>query len=370
MIARTDAPSFLPALTGVRAFAAFWVVALHLTVVVAALIPGVVADAIVTVSLPGALGVDVFFVLSGFIISHNYDRIFAGGVRAIDHGRFLWARLARIYPVHLVTLCALVVAVKLAHVQLGGAAGDDRWSTRTLVECLLLIQAWVGDADAWNAVSWSISAEWFAYLAFPLLAGFARASWRRLGEPTIWIVIVALAAIPAVHWTIAAHLTYLPSLPPLQIAAEFTAGCLAYQVFAGGGGRRVPDPTWLLVAIVAGASALRWVGAAPFWVVPLVPPMLVGLAHDRGPLARGLARPVAIYWGKVSFALYMTHYLWLWVMHYFVPLATWSTRGLAIRIALVVAHLVPMLVVAALTFHLIEEPARRYLARRVRKPAA
>jgi peptidoglycan/LPS O-acetylase OafA/YrhL len=102
---------FLPALTGVRAFAALWVFSMHMAAVVTAMLPGRVASAWAFVTTPGFLGVDLFFVLSGFIISYNYAAIFDNRFDVTRWGRFLWARLARIYPVHFVLLIALAAAV-------------------------------------------------------------------------------------------------------------------------------------------------------------------------------------------------------------------------------------------------------------------
>jgi peptidoglycan/LPS O-acetylase OafA/YrhL len=96
--------------------------------------------------------------------------------------------------------------------------------------------------------------------------------------------------------------------------------------------------------------------------------MLLGLAHGRGFLAQALACPWMVYWGKVSFSLYMTHYLWLWVMHTFLPLATLATYSAPVRLGFLLLHLLPTLAIAAATYHVIEEPARRHLARVITAP--
>ena len=85
-------PENLKPLTTMRFFAAAWVVLYHYwPLLVAGEKPALVAR--------GYLGVELFFVLSGFILSHVYLESF--GARTFSYGRFLWARLARIYPVHL-----------------------------------------------------------------------------------------------------------------------------------------------------------------------------------------------------------------------------------------------------------------------------
>lgn len=358
-------PDALPALTGVRALAAAWVVALHLTVVIGVLFPGPAGDAFLVLARPGALGVDVFYVLSGFIISWNYHDVFARDTRARDVLRFLRARLARLYPVHLAILLALVVAIRGLHLDLHGAIPDERWSTRGLIESLLLVHAWVGDSAVWNSVSWSISAEWFAYLLFPLGARVAAALYPRLSRPQLLLGACGLATIPLAHALLARILPIPPVLPLLQIAAEFGAGCVTCHCLVGGGvPKRLPAPGLLLATIVAGAAALHAVALPPVLVVPLVPPMLLGLATGRDRLARWLSTPGLLYWGRASYALYMTHYLWLWVMRYALPAERFAGSALTVRLAMAAAHVVPMLGVASATYAFLEEPARRALQRR------
>ena len=364
----STAPPFVPALTGVRAFAALWVMLLHLTEVTTVLLPERVARAFGFVAWPGALGVDVFFVLSGFIISYNYEARFARGLDGRRYLAFLRARLARIYPVHLVLLLALVAAVRGLHLQLDAHIDPARWSTAQLVESILLVHAWVGHTAAWNSVSWSISLEWLAYLTFPLMVRAARAIARLRGAALV-AVIVAIAIVPAVRATIAHLHPGTPDLPPLQIAAEFLLGCIVYQLYRAQRGARGPaaHPGWVLLAIVVGAALLFRAGAPQWWIVPLVPALILGLAYGQGTLTRVFAHPVMVYGGKISFALYMTHYLWLWVMHHFFPLATLAPASLPVRVGWVLVHALPMPVIAAATYHLVEEPARRWVMKGARR---
>lgn len=359
--ARAGGPPFVPALTGVRAFAALWVMLLHLTEVTSVLLPAGVARAFGFIAWPGFLGVDVFFVLSGFIISYNYEARFVGPVTGARYLGFLRARLARIYPVHVVLLLALVVVVRGLGVDTG-TIEPERWSTRQLVESLVLVHAWLGHTGAWNSVSWSISSEWLAYLLFPAMVRVAR-QVVRLGAIAVWVAIAAIACVPAVRATIERLAAGTPSLPPLQIVAEFLVGCIAYQLFRAGRARGglIARPGWTMAALVLGAAVLFRVDAPAMWVVPLVPALILGLAYGHGRLTRIFAHPLMVYGGKISFALYMTHYLWLWVMHHVFPLATLATASLPVRIGWVFAHALPMPVIAAATYHLVEEPARRWL---------
>jgi peptidoglycan/LPS O-acetylase OafA/YrhL len=118
-------------------------------------------------------GVAFFFVLSGFILTYVYPEL--PNRRAL--GRFFVARVARIWPAHAATF-ALTLALGL-HAIAGGAPSNP--TPVIAIGNLAMVHAWV-PAKSWffsfNAVSWSISTEFFFYLVFPLLiAGFARNWW-------------------------------------------------------------------------------------------------------------------------------------------------------------------------------------------------
>jgi peptidoglycan/LPS O-acetylase OafA/YrhL len=325
------------------------------------------------VGLPGFLGVDVFFVLSGFILSYNYAALFDRGCTLALWRQFLSTRLARIYPVHFVLLVALAVAVLGFGLDGGGQIDDRRWSIAGLIQSLLLVQAWFGNWDVWNSVSWSISCEWLAYLSFPVFSAAALMCVRgRLSAPAILLVILAL---PALRDTVDRHVVPLPVLFQLPLICEFAAGCIAYRLFV----QRSRDwafgrhPAAMLVLLVAGAAICEAVGIPSRWTVLVVPSMLLGLAHGHGRVTRFFAHPWMVYWGKVSFALYMTHYLWLWVMHTIVPLETVAAYDAPLRVVIGLVHVLPPFAIAAAMYHVVEEPSRRWLTHRVaaqRPPAA
>jgi peptidoglycan/LPS O-acetylase OafA/YrhL len=133
------------------------------------------------------LFVDLFFVISGFVIAKQYlERVGSPD----DIKRFLWRRFARIYPLHLLTLAFyLAIAVVL---QLGLARGENpaRYPLSDVPAQLLMLHAIVGERLTFNFPSWSLSAEMFCYLLFPLLAATAM-RWR---SSILVIVVVAVLA--------------------------------------------------------------------------------------------------------------------------------------------------------------------------------
>ena len=113
------------------------------------------------------LFVDLFFIISGIVIANLY----AGEIGDWStYGAFIWRRIARLYPLHLLTLALyIVIGIGVKHSNL---PVDDihRYDTSAILPNLLLMQAWFpGGGLTFNVVSWSISAEFFVYLAFPIV---------------------------------------------------------------------------------------------------------------------------------------------------------------------------------------------------------
>src|SRR5262249_48688850 len=140
----------------------------------------------------GYLGVDFFFVLSGFIITHVYLANLAHPTAAATRV-FLWHRFVRIYPVHVAVLAGLMVLLAIGRVAGIPLNNPEDWSSADLLWNLTLLHAWgFVDHPSWNVPSWSISAEWFAYLLFPLLA--PALMWLSDRSTALLAAVAALAA--------------------------------------------------------------------------------------------------------------------------------------------------------------------------------
>ena len=162
----------IKALTGLRIVAAVWVVLFHFRPMLSDISPDL-RENLSPILNCGAQGVDLFFILSGFVLAWNYlDRMGRSwSTREMLH--FLWLRLARVYPVYLVTLhlAALLVILSLhvGHVPLPEVSSLTAIS---YVRQVLLVQLWFEpffDGTSWDGPAWSISAEWLAYLLFGAL---------------------------------------------------------------------------------------------------------------------------------------------------------------------------------------------------------
>ena len=362
------------ALTGLRGWAATMVVAYHSSELV---LP---AGAPTAFQSHGYLWVDLFFVLSGFVMALTYAGRFAtlGAWAAMPD--FLLRRIARIYPLYaVVTLTyAGVLALGLA------ASGPYPKLGQVLVLNLLMVQGW-GLAPSLSGTAWSISTEWFAYLLFPASLFLAlRGGWGRAGL----LLLPALAALLAMTWAADPPLAYLEtprrgpfdmyyaaSLWPLaRTVAEFSLGLLAYRVFAV----KWAWDLWanpMTAAVTAGAIvALMAQPGTDIFIVPLFPLLVLTLAVGEHFLARLFASPPLHALGVLSYAIYMLH-----------PRTNRAITALLTRLAEITGPLGPiampalsfvlLLAVATLAYWGVEKPGRRMIrglsaaAPRARRPS-
>ncbi|WP_180966942.1 acyltransferase family protein [Cohaesibacter celericrescens] len=214
---------------------------------------------------------DMFFMVSGFLISVHY----ADRMKSIaDYKIFLIRRLARLYPLHILTLsffCMVWLAVS------AGVVSSRMTETYSLVELineLLLINAWgVSDVLTFNFVSWSLSAEWFCYLLFPAILFV----WRKWGVFALIALLVIYTQImdvlsdagvtPFSTWmhanTWGAYRVFADFLIGAIVAdlasrrlLKIRSHALAWGVFAAAVGYMLTNPSWEYGPILAISFAI------------------------------------------------------------------------------------------------------------------
>jgi peptidoglycan/LPS O-acetylase OafA/YrhL len=317
--AATASPERLDALTGLRFVAAAAVFVYHL--------PGWLQ---VPGFNPGPLGqaaVGYFFVLSGFILAHVYRRRGA----PLSAGRFYRARFARIWPLHIACLLA-VLAILPASIP------DTLPKTLQLLAHTALLQGWSWDSGwslAWNGPAWSLSVEAFFYALFPLLVARRTRTllvvyglcW--LGNAALYATAEHLAVVQPWRTQTLAHLAASFPLPRLQ---EFVLGICANDLWQRRVAHRATS-TWTATACEVGSAAAviacyftfaggqwgpAWIGAtsAPITVGALAQgpglsfayaATIVVAATGAGLLSRSLATAGMVYLGEISYAVYLVH---------------------------------------------------------------
>ncbi|MBV9246024.1 MAG: acyltransferase, partial [Methylobacteriaceae bacterium] len=181
-------------LTGLRGVAAAWVMLMHFREITPTRVwKFPILDTLIA---NGAYGVDVFFVLSGFIMCHVYASSFGSGLPTGQIRQFMLYRFARLYPVHIVTF-ALMLVLLTAKLMTSGANGiPERYDPSTIVMTMLMMHAWIPGMQTPNMPAWSVSAEWFAYMLFPALCFFlSHGRWTALLYVAIGLGLACLDTI-------------------------------------------------------------------------------------------------------------------------------------------------------------------------------
>lgn len=363
----------IPALTGLRAIAAGWVLIHHVSHIFQR-VGGPAHTLSHYLGAGGFLGVDIFFVLSGFILSHNYAHSgLAGSFRA--YGGFLWKRLARIYPVHVAALVLFCIAllVKTAFDLPYGALHLQ--NSTNLLQNLLLVHAWaIPVTKSWNVAAWSISAEWAAYLVFPLLVVLA-ARFRSIPATGAVIILLMLALASNVHFSpYGGTMAY----GMVRIGTEFPAGVLLHRIWVLSGCRTSPwfDALAVIFALVllAGGNAIA-VTQGSTVALAAMPIFACGfvycLAGSTAFAKRLMSLPAMLHLGRVSYAFYMVHLISL-SMAAAIALQ-YGLYASAAQTAVILLLAVVLAYACALWFYFsIEHPTRRWMigliASRLRVP--
>lgn len=292
-------------LTGIRGVAAMLVAVYHLNgphAAAALQVPGV-AGAVVG---HGYLAVDLFFVLSGYVMALSYAEM----VRRFEwrsYVRFLIRRIARVYPLYiaLTVAIALALALGISRETLGARLGP------TLFWNALMVQSWWGAGISIDNPAWSISAEWAAYVLFPLLAALALFGSRRTACCLFLAAVAGVAAITAVPLHEPARSgpldIYAAGFTVVRCLGEFSLGLLAYRVGTHDGARAVASQWWAALAIAACLVALMAGGGTDLAVAALFPPLVLALAVGKGPVQRFCAWTPIFFLGELSYAVYLLH---------------------------------------------------------------
>jgi peptidoglycan/LPS O-acetylase OafA/YrhL len=347
----------IDALTGIRGYAALWVVLFHLRVL--DIVKPLDFGAFVA---RGYWAVDLFFMLSGFILGYVYEAEFRNKPTWHTYKNYLWLRIGRLYPLHLVTFLGFLALVLVKQAAGMTISTPDQFDLKGAVASLLLVHSW-GTVDrlVWNDASWSISAEFFAYLfLFPLYCWLFQ-------KVSLWLMGILILLLWAGVYTIALplqgsiDLTY--NFGVLRIIPEFLAGYWLFKIRAAWQPPKI-FITVLCITACGGMYALSQVSPTyEYLLLPLIFLLLASLSYGNSFINALFANRFSVYLGKISYSLYMTHLLVRVIadqaLRYALP---HPPESLAIPV--LGGVIVIMLVVASLGYHLVEEPARHWVRKK------
>jgi len=260
--------------------------------------------------LPGGyVGVEVFFVISGYLITSLLLREHARTGR-ISLGRFYLRRLLRLWPALL--LLVVIVTPIAIYDHIGTPVPDG------VAALLYVTDFWANIGDHISLVlhTWSLAVEEQFYLVWPVLLAVALKRGVRGWRLFSLLGAAVIAGILVTLWSAHLHLPLIQYFPNAHIAELFSGVALA---LAGHETGRLPAMLRPATGTAAAACGLVALGVfevfvpARWWAWPLATlaawPIVAHLAlHERGALPRVFSSRPMVWLGRRSYGFYLWHY--------------------------------------------------------------
>jgi peptidoglycan/LPS O-acetylase OafA/YrhL len=299
------AHKYLSNLTPLRGIAAIWVVVYHFSEIVAKFVNPDTTHVI----MKGYLMVDLFFIMSGFIISHVYEQSFRNNIQTTPFRQYIVARFARIYPLHFFTLLVLVILAVFS-----GAWNLVQDPAAIPTHLFLLHSFGIHKIFTWNVPSWSISAEWWAYMIFPVLVIFLNRNKKFAVALLTFSVVVAYTAI--MFWVKRVN-PFDPGIPIphnldttfdfgyLRGLAGFVSGMILYKLYDSGLFRNIFEKDLTAVLVIVVCITCLHFGVNDGFDIIMFAAVVFSFALNKGKLHSLCNIPVAQFLGKISYSIYL-----------------------------------------------------------------
>ncbi len=383
----------LPLLTPIRGFAAIIVSYFHARLI---LFPQWLEPIIDTTHFleNGWIWVDIFFILSGFVMMHVYRDTFRTNVPYEEWGRFMWLRFSRIYPLFLTTFLVLLAWETYKyfhHIGFYGGPIYESWGVNglpafqgplnsggSIASTLLLLQGITSNGLVWNFPGWSLSVEWLSYMFFPLMAVALASSAKQ----TVWVpILTALIVFCLIHdfGTLDVTSSYGAILRGL---AGFSLGVWLCQIKLSTVWQKLANNSLVIIGLIVAVGAVvhtQLTAATTLLCYILFALLILFSANhtpDRSVALSILDNKLTRWLGDISYSVYLWHSVILIVGVEVINLVTpdsltwWYAQSDLRYLALsFVALLSVLLSVASLSYVYIEKPAMKFL-RKKRAPKA
>ena len=345
-------------LTGIRGIAALWVFFGHYQSYFMLLL-GREIWPINKIFQYGYFGVDLFFLLSGFILAYVYYEELNNSYSMSKIKNFFLKRFARIYPVFLVTTLIAtffwLVALRTQHQFTNESSQNLNWLN--FIANIIGVQAWF-NLPSLNGPAWSVSAEFAAYLIFPLLVLVLFRVNRFRDTFLIASLILCGAFYQVGLWSSFSNFNML------RLFTEFIAGVCCFVIFEN---KLVSDSfakvvrmsatLVLILAFLMIESELFLKSVVPFFLLSIV----VANFYCNTP-GKGLSRKTLLTLGIWSYSLYLTHRLFQNIMSG-LDFPIYQSPSYLRFLQMIVLLTVPILT-AGLVTRFIEHPMRLLIIKR------
>ncbi len=228
---------------------------------------------------------------------------------------------------------------------------------------LFLIDAWwTGHAISWNVPSWSISAEVFAYLAFPFLLR----PFPGLRLPFVMILaftlLLTLAAVCVTNG-LSSIGNSIAQFGIIRCVIEFVVGIAIFFITSDARVQKSGHGNVLIIAALAIMVLGPYADVADYWYMPLTFMLiLIGMLTCNGMLHRVLEHKLLVYLGEISYSVYLTHFFVIDFMG-----KAFLRNGQTAGASWLIACVLVTLVFSAVTYRFVERSSRRYLVAKAQR---
>ncbi|CAI9007255.1 acyltransferase family protein [Pseudomonas chlororaphis] len=317
------------------------------------------------------LAVDYFFILSGFVLTHAYkDKLSRPGFLL----SFARDRVARLYPLHLITL-AIIMGMNIWFTEItNGQLLEDGWSYQDGRAYTLMLNFGmlnnVGlspSGPSWNAPAWSISVEFWINILIAAVALLTRRLIVALAAMAFFICYFILFKEMGSLGDYYKNLFGWLNVGLLRGLAGMSAGMLCYAAYVKlkpmveGRKNLVTGMAFSLVAVqfwmIGGGLKLDH---SDFLIVPVsaITVVMVALAES---MRQASAFDKPLEWlGECSYAIYMTHWIVLDIINYFMIYA-WKIDVNIKQPLHFIAMAATVIILARLSFVYIETPGKKII---------
>lgn len=381
---------YLNNLTALRGVAAILVALLHFHFFLGPVMPYGKANFIDNLYLM----VDLFFILSGFIMCYVYEDSFKIGIQKRKYKNFLVARLARIYPLHIFTLlaevCIFLFLIAVGKLEFLPLPSQNMYNLNAIPTNLVFMHT-LGFHDfvSWNSPSWSLGAEWWAYVLFPFLfVAFKKLKYKNwfigLGIAIIgWLCIEFILASmePFMHFPPDPNkksLDVIWHFGTIRGIVGFIAGMAVWQLYTKSKFKPFFGNGWVfffLTVLAILSMHFKWYNTSTVIIFSI---MILSAAYGSKTIDKFFAFRVLKKLGDWSFSIYLWHMVIInIILVSFVYQKTEPVKAFLLRpfqnekpftiILFLLIFLIMTSFVGWLSFKYIETPTRKWIRRKFAK---
>ncbi|WP_044207881.1 acyltransferase [Flammeovirga sp. OC4] len=303
---------YISTLTALRGFAVFWSLFYYVDIctynrdlgtIISRQSSGIISQ--------GYLWVDFFFLLSGFFILHTHGDNFKDGIKAEKVRRFLWNRFSRIYPIHLLLLCVIMLSTDFFGSVFPWLI-DDSWHTYFSYEALPSRIFMLGSVNTYNSLSWNlpawiISAVWWTYVLSVFFLGFL--GRQRLLSVVITSLLALAGLATLVHFHPHQNLDITWDFGFLRCLFEFILGANIYYLYKHKFGYQFLSKDFSFLLSIVMVALVFHFKIYDLFILPVFGLLILSGAYNDGKVKEIFEISIVRAIGQITFSISMVNSL-------------------------------------------------------------